>query len=159
MLSEGAAWAQSTASEHPAPATHAPRDSSGVNTQSNNAKAAENSIDTSQPCDVSSTAATAGGSTSDEVGGLAGGADELHGGSELTTPQQGEAARGVCRQCCTKDQQLMEQRAQIADLDLQLRTMRADILRSTQLASQVGRVMLPALYSIESRLTDAVSDR
>jgi Tfp pilus assembly protein FimV len=153
MLSEGASWTQATASEYPAPAAHAPQNSSGVDPKNNGAGPAEdtkNMIDTNQP------AGAAGGT--EEGGSLAGAAERLHGGGEKAS-QREEAAEDICGQCRTKDQQLMEQRAHIADLDLQLRTMRADTLRSTQLASQVGRVMLPALYSIESRLTDAVSDR
>jgi hypothetical protein len=115
----------------------------------------DHSTDSSQVNDVPVAAAATEGSG--EAGREAGSADDSQDRGGLM-PQPGIAAGGKCKQCSIKDQQLVEQQVHVAELDLQVRTMRADILRSTQLASQVGRVMLPALYSIESRLAEAVNE-
>lgn len=89
-----------------------------------------------------------GQATAQLHGGAAPGA-EAHAGV-AAAPQQ-------CSTCAAREQQIAEQRAELAELDVQMRAMRAEVLRSTQLASQVGRSVLPALYSIESRLMEASS--
>eukprot|EP01025_Chloroclados_australasicus_P043368 TRINITY_DN46312_c0_g1_i1.p1 TRINITY_DN46312_c0_g1~~TRINITY_DN46312_c0_g1_i1.p1 ORF type:complete len:140 (+),score=11.15 TRINITY_DN46312_c0_g1_i1:125-544(+) len=58
----------------------------------------------------------------------------------------------TCTQCRIYKASIEQQAAQIADLDVQLRALVAEQLRTSQLSCQVGRAVLPALYSIESRL-------
>lgn len=53
-----------------------------------------------------------------------------------------------------KDALLAEQAAQLAALDVEVRALRAEALRAAQMSSQVGRAVLPALFSIESLLTE-----
>lgn len=67
------------------------------------------------------------------------------------TDEPGGGGAG-CGACAAMQRHALQQSAQAAELDLQLKAMKLEILRSAQLAGQMGRSMLPALYSIESRL-------
>lgn len=61
------------------------------------------------------------------------------------------------QQCnnCTKMQQVaLKQAERSTGLDLQLRAICAQLLRSKHMAGQIGRSTLPMLYSIESRLLE-----
>jgi hypothetical protein len=59
-----------------------------------------------------------------------------------------------CPECGKKDAEVTAQLARVAELDIQVRSLKMETLRATQLSAQVGRVVLPALYSIESRLVE-----
>lgn len=135
MLAEGASWLRESEDED-AVAKHGPPDTA---TGSGTPRECEADVD-SRPL-ASETAAQAAGSSAT--------AGEVYGA--------GAAAPRRCASCVTREQHIAEQRVEIADLDLQMRALRAEVLRSTQLASQVGRSVLPALYSIESRLMEASS--
>lgn len=90
-------------------------------------------------------------------------------GGDLASPEQPVAAgqnmtRGTgvsrspeqsnCRHCLSMQREALKYAEKATALDLQLRAMCAELLRSTRVAGQIGRSTLPMLYSIESRLTD-----
>lgn len=59
-----------------------------------------------------------------------------------------------CRHCSRLQREALKQAEKSTALELQLRAMCAELLRSTRLAGQIGRSTLPMLYSIESRLLE-----
>ena len=66
--------------------------------------------------------------------------------------QQGSAAQ--CAVCRTKDAQIATQTAKAAEYDTHVRALQMEVLRATNMSAQVGRSVLPVLYSIESRLLE-----
>jgi hypothetical protein len=60
----------------------------------------------------------------------------------------------VCARCTQLQEDSLKHCARVAELEVQTRAMSMEVLRSTQLAGQVGRAALPALYAIESRLIE-----
>jgi hypothetical protein len=67
------------------------------------------------------------------------------GGGELLKP---------CPGCRVREVQAAEHMALIAELDLKVRALKVEVLRATHISSQIGRAVLPALFSIESRLAE-----
>lgn len=53
-----------------------------------------------------------------------------------------------------KDALVATQVAKAAEAETQIRALKMEVLRATQLSAQVGRSVLPVLYSIEDRLTE-----
>lgn len=52
---------------------------------------------------------------------------------------------------------LLAEKARAADLELQLRALAAELLRSQQASMAIGKAVLPVLSGVEYRLTDMFS--
>jgi hypothetical protein len=74
--------------------------------------------------------------------------------SEITTELNGNVA---CSNCSRLQQLALKHAAESAELELTVRALAAENTRAVQMASQVGRSSLPALFAIESRLLEMTS--
>lgn len=59
-----------------------------------------------------------------------------------------------CTNCARLQQLVLKHAAESTELELAVRALAAENTRAIQMASQVGRSSLPALYAIESRLLE-----
>jgi hypothetical protein len=59
-----------------------------------------------------------------------------------------------CSACADKSHTVAEQAVQIAELELEVRAMQMEFTRCVQTSQQMGRAILPSLFSIESRLME-----
>lgn len=64
---------------------------------------------------------------------------------------------GGCSSCTKLQQLVLKRAAEVADLELVVRSLLAEGLRGQEASCQIGRVSLPALYAIESRLLELIS--
>lgn len=64
---------------------------------------------------------------------------------------------GNCDSCAKLQQLVLKHAAEAADLELVVRSLLAEGLRGQEASCQIGRVSLPALYAIESRLLELTS--
>jgi hypothetical protein len=64
----------------------------------------------------------------------------------------GEARQ--CSACAQNERTVAEQAVKIAELELEARAMQMEFSRCVQTSQQMGRAILPSLFSIESRLMD-----
>lgn len=62
-----------------------------------------------------------------------------------------------CDGCAKLQQLVLKHSAEAAELDLVVRSLLAECLRGQEACCQIGRVSLPALYAIESRLMELTS--
>jgi hypothetical protein len=64
---------------------------------------------------------------------------------------------GNCGSCAKLQQLVLHHAAEAADLELVVRSLLAEGLRGQEACYQIGRVSLPSLYAIESRLLELTS--
>ena len=168
LLTEGAQWlasprAQARASASAAASAHSDAQAGSAPQTSARAAAPQSQAQDETPANgtgvVDATAPTSGTVVHVTRSDLAAAdldADLGNKGGAHADAQEQSKLGARCQHCGEKDAEAARHVAHASELDVQLRALQMEVLRATQMSAQVGRSVLPALYSIEARLVEGV---